>query len=74
MHLHGRINRNKTLCLYESSLERIMVRTSIEKPIMSDIASNTVIPIPPYKLGVRLVQKLEKEKYCMITILSRFLK
>lgn len=49
-----------------------MVRTSIEKPIMSDIASNTVIPIPPCKLGVRLVQKLEKEKYCMFTILSRF--
>ncbi len=48
-----------------------MVRTSIEKPIMSDIASNTVIPIPPYKLGVRLVQKLEKEKYCMFSILSR---
>ncbi|MET3729621.1 hypothetical protein ABID52_003202 [Fictibacillus halophilus] len=47
-----------------------MVRTSIEKPIMSDIASNTVIPIPPYKLGARLVQKLEKEKYCVFTILS----
>ncbi|MDM5317605.1 hypothetical protein QUF49_16460 [Fictibacillus sp. b24] len=51
-----------------------MVRTSIEKPIMSDIASNTVIPIPPYKLRVRLVRELEKEKYCMFSILSRIAK
>lgn len=48
MRQHGRMGKAKnSLSSYELSLERIMVRTSIEKPIMSDIASNTVIPIPP---------------------------
>jgi hypothetical protein len=45
--MHGIVNTKKVLYLhYELSLERIMVRTSIEKAIISDIASNTVIHNP----------------------------
>ncbi|OYD59584.1 hypothetical protein CGZ90_06760 [Fictibacillus aquaticus] len=33
----------KCYVIYELSLERIMVRTSIENPIINDMASNTVM-------------------------------